>query len=58
LECVKLANKKNPLVQQEIELDTILKPFVPDYIPAVGELDSFLKVVFALISVELDLILD
>jgi intraflagellar transport protein 46 len=24
-------------------LDTKLKPFVPDYIPAVGEVDAFLK---------------
>lgn len=27
-----------------IELDTKLKPFIPDYIPAVGEVDAFLKV--------------
>jgi intraflagellar transport protein 46 len=27
----------------EIDLNTKLKPFVPDYIPAVGELDPFLK---------------
>mmetsp|Transcript_1188 Transcript_1188/g.4084 ORF Transcript_1188/g.4084 Transcript_1188/m.4084 type:complete len:427 (-) Transcript_1188:2794-4074(-) len=27
-----------------IELDTKLKPFIPDYIPAVGDLDPFLKV--------------
>ena len=26
------------------ELDTRLKPFVPDYIPAVGDIDAFLKV--------------
>ena len=28
----------------EIELETRLKPFIPDYIPAVGEVDAFLKV--------------
>lgn len=27
-----------------IELETKLKPFIPDYIPAVGEVDAFLKV--------------
>lgn len=29
---------------QDIELDTHLKPFIPDYIPAVGEIDAFLKI--------------
>jgi len=29
---------------QEPELETILKPFIPDYIPTVGEMDAFLKV--------------
>jgi len=29
---------------QDIELDTKLKPFIPDYIPAVGDIDPFLKV--------------
>lgn len=28
---------------QKISLDTKMKPFVPDYIPAVGEVDAFLK---------------
>jgi intraflagellar transport protein 46 len=28
----------------QIELDTRLKPFVPEYIPAVGDIDAFLKV--------------
>ena len=28
---------------QKIELDTKMKPFIPDYIPAVGEVDAFLK---------------
>jgi len=28
----------------DIELETKLKPFIPDYIPAVGEIDAFLKV--------------
>jgi hypothetical protein len=27
-----------------VELDTRLKCFIPDYIPAVGEIDPFLKV--------------
>ena len=27
---------------QTIELDTKLKPFIPDYIPAIGEIDPFL----------------
>ena len=28
---------------QKIDLETKLKPFIPDYIPAVGEVDAFLK---------------
>lgn len=28
----------------DIELDTKLKPFIPDFIPAVGDIDSFLKI--------------
>lgn len=28
---------------QKIELDTKIRPFVPDFVPAVGEVDSFLK---------------
>lgn len=28
---------------QKIDLDTKIKPFIPDFIPAVGEVDSFLK---------------
>lgn len=28
---------------QKIDLDTKLKPFIPEYIPCVGEVDSFLK---------------
>ena len=28
---------------QKLDLDTKLKPFIPDYIPAVGEVDAFLK---------------
>ena len=28
---------------QKIDLETKLKPFVPDYIPAIGEVDAFLK---------------
>jgi len=29
---------------QTIELETKLKPFIPDFIPAVGDIDAFLKV--------------
>lgn len=28
----------------DIELETRMKPFIPDYIPAIGEIDAFLKV--------------
>ncbi len=28
----------------EVVLDTRLKPFIPDFIPAVGDIDAFLKV--------------
>ncbi len=28
---------------QKIDLESKLKPFVPDYVPAVGEVDAFLK---------------
>jgi intraflagellar transport protein 46 len=28
---------------EEIQLDTKLKPFIPSYIPAIGEVDAFLK---------------
>lgn len=28
---------------QKIDLDTKLKPFIPEYIPCVGEVDSFMK---------------
>lgn len=28
---------------QKIDLDTKLKPFIPEYIPSVGEVDAFLK---------------
>lgn len=29
---------------QEVDLDTPLRCFIPEYIPAIGELDPFLKV--------------
>ncbi|KAJ1477012.1 intraflagellar transport complex B protein 46 C terminal-domain-containing protein [Baffinella frigidus] len=29
---------------QTIELETRLKPFIPDYLPAIGEIDPFLKI--------------
>ena len=28
---------------QKIDLETKMKPFIPDYVPAVGEVDAFLK---------------
>jgi intraflagellar transport protein 46 len=30
---------------QEVELETVLKCFIPEYIPAIGEIDSFVKVI-------------
>ena len=29
---------------QSIDLEHKLKPFIPDYIPAVGDIDAFIKV--------------
>lgn len=29
---------------QSVELEHKLKPFIPDFIPAVGDIDAFLKV--------------
>ncbi|KAI8806507.1 intraflagellar transport complex B protein 46 C terminal-domain-containing protein [Cladochytrium replicatum] len=29
---------------QETDLDTILRPFLPDFIPAIGDIDAFIKV--------------
>jgi len=29
---------------QTIELETRFKPFIPDYVPAVGDIDAFIKV--------------
>jgi intraflagellar transport protein 46 len=34
------SNRYKPVT---IELDTKLRPFIPEYIPAVGEVDAFLK---------------
>lgn len=31
-------------VPEEIEIKAELKPFIPDFIPAVGEVDAFLKI--------------
>lgn len=28
----------------DIELETKLKPFIPEYIPAVGDIDAFIKI--------------
>ena len=36
----KLLNRYKPIT---VELDTKLKAFIPDYIPAVGEVDAFIK---------------
>ena len=32
---------------QEVELNTQLRCFIPEYIPAIGEMDGFIKVRFA-----------
>lgn len=32
-------------VPQNLSLDFKFKPFIPDYIPAVGDIDAFLKVI-------------
>ena len=29
---------------QTIDLETRFKPFIPEYIPAVGDIDAFIKV--------------
>lgn len=31
-------------IPQDIEIKSELKPFIPEYIPAVGEVDAFLKI--------------
>ena len=30
---------------QEFDLETELKPFLPDYMPAIGDIDAFIKVI-------------
>lgn len=30
---------------QNIDLDTKLRPFIPEFIPAVGDIDAFIKVI-------------
>ena len=35
---------KNRFTPIEVNLDTKLKPFIPSYLPSVGEVDAFLKV--------------
>lgn len=40
------ALRTNSYQPQEVEVETPLKPFIPDYLPAVGEMDAFLKVAF------------
>ena len=34
----------NRYTPQKIDLDSKFKPFIPDYIPAVGDIDAFIKV--------------
>jgi hypothetical protein len=34
----------NDYEPMDVELDVALKPFIPDYIPSVGDLDAFIKV--------------
>lgn len=29
---------------QDIVLETKLRPFIPEYVPAIGDIDAFLKV--------------
>ena len=29
---------------QKVDLETKFRPFIPDYIPAVGDIDAFIKV--------------
>lgn len=36
----------------EIELETKLRPFIPDYIPSVGEIDAFIKVQYQICFVK------
>lgn len=31
-------------IPEVYELDTLFKPFIPDYIPAIGEVDAFIKI--------------
>lgn len=31
-------------IPQPLELETQLRPFIPEYIPAIGDIDAFLKV--------------
>lgn len=37
---------------QSIELEHKLKPFIPDFIPAVGDIDAFIKVIAAFIHTQ------
>lgn len=40
-----------------IEINSKLKPFIPDYIPAVGDVDAFIKVKKSSIFLNLSFIL-
>lgn len=35
---------------QEFDLETELKPFLPDYMPAIGDIDAFIKVLLKFID--------
>jgi hypothetical protein len=35
----------------EVELETLLKCFIPEYIPAIGDMDGFVKVCYLILSV-------
>lgn len=38
---IKISSRYTP---QKIDIDFKLQPFVPEYVPAVGDIDAFLKV--------------
>ena len=38
------SDRRSIFLHQTIDLEYKLKPFIPDYIPAVGDIDAFLKV--------------
>lgn len=42
-ECLKLEQLIRNFQPIEIKLDNKLKPYIPDYIPCIGEVDAFIK---------------